>query len=252
MAKFGKWIGAGLGWTLLGGPVGAIIGLGLGWLYDSATEAAKQGGFGRTILDDESRYTRTTPGDFAATLLVLIAAVMKADGKVVRSELDHVKSYLVMQFGRESASEALVMLRDILKQPIPVRDVCYQVKARLDYPSRLQLLHLLYGVANADGRVQEPEIKIIEQIAYYMGISGTDSASIKNMFVKSTHSAYTILGVKPNASDDEVKKAYRKLAVKYHPDKVSYLGDDFKKTAEEKFQKINEAYEQIKKERGIT
>jgi DnaJ like chaperone protein len=250
MAKFGKWIGAGLGWTLLGGPVGAIIGLGLGWLYDSATDAAKKRGFG-TTYENDPRYTRTTPGDFAATLLVLIAAVMKADGKVVRSELDHVKIYLVRQFGQDSATEALRMLRDILKQNIPVREVCLEVRSRLDYPSRLQLLHLLYGIANADGRVQEAEIKVIEQIAYYMGLSSQDSASIKNMFVKSINSAYTILGVKPEASNDEIKKAYRKLAVKYHPDKVSYLGEDFKKSAQEKFQKINEAYEQIKKERGI-
>ncbi|MEJ2480206.1 MAG: TerB family tellurite resistance protein, partial [Acidihalobacter sp.] len=137
--------------TLLGGPVGAIIGLGLGWLYDSATDAAKKRGFG-TTYENDPRYTRTTPGDFAATLLVLIAAVMKADGKVVRSELDHVKIYLVRQFGQDSATEALRMLRDILKQNIPVREVCLEVRSRLDYPSRLQLLHLLYGIANADGR----------------------------------------------------------------------------------------------------
>ena len=250
MAKFGKWIGAGLGWTLLGGPIGAVIGLGLGWLYDSATDAAKRGVFSETGTGSAG-YHSTTVGDFAATLLVLIAAVMKADGSVKRSELDHVKAYLVRQFGVESANEALRMLRDILKQPIPVQDVCHQIKYRIDYPSRLQLLHILYGIANADGHVHASEIKVIEQIAYYMGINSRDSSSIKNMFVKSTHSAYTILGVTSDATNEEIKKAYRKLAVKYHPDKVSYLGEEFRNTAEEKFQKINEAYELIKKERGI-
>jgi DnaJ like chaperone protein len=177
---------------------------------------------------------------------------MKADGTVLKSELNYAKAYLVKQFGSESANEALKMLRDILKRPIAVEEVCQQIRYRLDYASRLQLLHILYGIASADGHVKESEIQVISRIAYYMGISGTDQTSIKNMFVKSTDSAYKILGINKSVSDEEVKKAYRKLAVKYHPDKVSYLGDEFKKTAEEKFQKINQAYEQIKKERGLT
>ncbi|MBN2484789.1 MAG: TerB family tellurite resistance protein [Bacteroidales bacterium] len=240
MAKFGKWIGAGLGWVLGGGPVGAVIGLSLGWMLDNASEN-----------ETEHGYVKTTVGDFAVSLLVLIAAVMKADGKVLRSELDFVKRFLVNRFGDESAQEALKMLRDILKQNIPLQDVCFQIKTHLDYSSRLELLHLLYGVATSDSRMNENEFNIISKIAYYLNISAADQASIKNMFVKSIESSYKILGIDPQASNEDIKKAYRKLAVKYHPDKVSYLGDDFKKSAEEKFRKINEAYENIKKERDI-
>lgn len=239
MAKFGKWIGAGLGWAF-GGPLGAVIGLGLGWMFDSANEADRMRG-----------YSRTTPGDFAVSLIVLIAAVMKADGKVLRSELDYVKSFLISKFGTASANEALKMLRDVLKQNIPLQDVAYQIRDRLEYPARLELLHLLYGVALADGLLHESELKVIAQIAYYLDISSADQQSIRSMFVPDTQSAYKILGVDSSASVDEIKKAYRKLAVEYHPDKVSYLGEDFRKNAEEKFQKINEAYETIKKERGI-
>jgi DnaJ like chaperone protein len=240
MAKFGKWVGAGLGWVLGGGPIGAIIGLSLGWMLDSASQS-----------DVEKGYVNTTVGDFVVSLLILMAAVMKADGKVLRSELDYVKKYLVSRFGEESVAEALKMLRDILKQNIPLQDVCLQIKNHLDYSSRLELLHLLYGVAVSDERVNQQELNIIAQVAYYLGIASTDQSSLKNMFIKNSESAYKILGIESSATEEEIKKAYRSLAVKYHPDKVSYLGEDFRKSAEDKFRKIDEAYEQIKKERGI-
>lgn len=238
MGKFGKWIGAGLGWTF-GGPLGAILGFTLGSFIDAADVQVIKG------------ERKTTTGDFIASLLVLVASIMKADGKVLRSELDYVKKYFVQAFGNDSALEAMQMLKDILKQNIPLRDVSIQIKQRMDYSSRLQLLHFLYGIANADGKIDPSEIRTIEQIAFYLGISSADSGSIKNMFVRTTDSAYIILGVDRNAPNEEIKKAYRKLAVKYHPDKVSYLGEDIKNKAKEKFQQINEAYEIIKKERGM-
>lgn len=239
MAKFRKLIGAGLGWAF-GGPIGAVIGLGIGWMLDSAD------GF-----DTTKRVSRTTAGDFALSLLVLIAGVMKADGKVLRSELDYVKTFMNTKFGADSANEALQMLKDILKQNIPLQDISLQIRDRLEYHSRLELLHLLYGVAKADGHIHESELKVIAEIAYYLNISSADQQSIRTMFVEDTDSAYKILGVEKNSSMDEIKKAYRKLAVEYHPDKVSYLGEDIRKDAEEKFQKINLAYEKIKKEKGV-
>lgn len=242
MAKFGKWIGAGLGFVLGGGPIGALIGLSLGWMFDNASD---------NNIEQGRSSNRATTGDFAVSLLVLMAAVMKADGKVVRAELDYVKAFLVQRFGQESAAEALKILRDLLKQDIPLQEVCLQIKQSLDYSSRLELLHLLYGVANADGRVHKTETTVIDKIGYYLGISSAEQKSIKNMFIESVESAYRILGVEPDVSNDELKKAYRRLAVEYHPDKVSYLGEEFRKSAEEKFRKINDAYESIKKERGI-
>ncbi len=239
MAKFGKWIGAGLGWAF-GGPIGGIIGLGLGWMFDSASQQ-----------DLERGYTTTTSGDFAVSLLVLVAAVMKADGKVMQSELNYVKSFLNQKFGTASANEALRMLRHLLKQNIPLKDICYQIKSQLDYPSRLELVHLLYGLANADAIISEAERRVIDEISWYLGITSADQQSIKSMFIKSTESAYKILGLDPKATDEDVKKAYRTLAKEYHPDKVSYLGEDIKKSAEEKFKKINDAYESIKNQRGL-
>jgi DnaJ like chaperone protein len=242
MAKFGKWVGLGLGWAL-GGPIGGILGLAVGSIFDSGTSVVT--GQGNDIR------SRTLRGDYAASLLVLIAAVMKADGRVMKSELDYVKRYFVSRFGEDTASEAVVMLRDILKQEIPLRDVTQQLSQRLDYSYRLEMLHFLFGIASADGSVSEAESVVIHRISDYMSISGSDFQSIRAMFVSQTDASYKILEVEPTVSDEEVKKAYRRMAMKYHPDKVSHLGEDFKNVANEKFKKVQAAYDQIKKERGI-
>jgi len=241
MGSLGKWIGGGLGFVM-GGPIGALLGFLVGSMVD-------------TTSSHPSTYTatarRTAPGDFVMSLMVLIASVMKADGKVLKSELDYVKRFFVQQFGQETAQEALIMLKNILKQNIPVRDVCAQIGHNMDYSSRLQLLHLLFNIAVADGKVHPLEIEAVEKISGYMGISTSDYVSIRNMFVPETDSSYKILEIEPTANDEDVKKAYRRMAMKYHPDKVSHLGDEFRKAADEKFKKVNEAYKNIKKERDI-
>jgi DnaJ like chaperone protein len=242
MTKFGKWVGLGLGWAL-GGPIGGILGLAVGSIFDSGTSVtAGQAGDVRS---------RTLRGDYAASLLVLIAAVMKADGRVMKSELDYVKHYFVSRFGEDTASEAMVMLRDILKQDIPLRDVTQQLAQRLDYSYRLEMLHFLFGIAAADGSVSDAENIVVQRISGYMSITDSDFQSIRAMFVSQTDAAYKILEIEPTVTDEEVKKAYRRMAMKYHPDKVSHLGEDFKKVAHEKFRKVQGAYDQIKKERGI-
>lgn len=241
MGKFAKWIGGGLGFVM-GGPIGAVLGFLMGSVVDNTTVYTST---------YSSTPQRTAPGDFVMSLLVLIAAIMKADGKVVRSELDYVKQFFLQQFGESTAREALRMLKDILKQDIPVRDVSIQISRNMDYSSRLQLLHLLFNISLADGAVNVAELELIEKISGFLGIASSDFSSIRNMFIPETDSSYKILEVERNSTDEEVKKAYRKMAMKYHPDKVSHLGEEFRKSAEEKFKKVNEAYEKIKKERNI-
>lgn len=238
MGKYGRWIAGGLGWAFLG-PIGGVLGFMLGSAIDTV-EIEKSSGRGST-----------RQGDFVLSLLVLVAAVMKADGKILKVELDYVKEYLVKSFGVGRASEAITMLRDILKQTISVEDVCGQIQHNLDYSSRLQLMHFLFGIAHADGKVSGLELNVIEKISYYLGIQSADYNSIKSMFILATESSYQILGLSKDASDDEVKKAYRKMAIKYHPDKVSYLGEDVQEAAKEKFQNLSDAFEKIKKERGL-
>ncbi|MCF8370639.1 MAG: TerB family tellurite resistance protein [Bacteroidales bacterium] len=240
MGKYAKWIGGTLGWAF-GGPIGGLLGFAAGALFDTQSDR----------LTGEHQL-HTTQGDFVMSLLVLVSAVMKADGKVVRSELDFVKGNFKRMFGEPQGAQAIRMLGDLLKQEIPVRDVCMQITRHMDYASRLQFMHFLFGISKADGIISESEIRLIDQIAGYLSISQADFQSIKSMFVADSSSAYKILEIDPSASDEEVKKAYRKMAVKYHPDKVSYLGEEVQQGAKEKFQQLSLAYEQIKKERNIS
>jgi DnaJ like chaperone protein len=243
MAKFGKWIGGGLGWAV-GGPIGAIFGFVVGFIFDGST--------GEMQVGKTTGYSgRTTTGGYVMSLLVLVAAVMKADGKVMKSELDYVKIFMKNNFGEASAQEAVKLLRDLLKQTIPVNEVCRQIKQNMNYSARLQLLHFLFGIAQADGHVEEKERQLIEVIAREMGLGNSDFESIQAMFVRNINADYKILEIEPTASNEDLKKAYRRMAMKYHPDKVSHLGDDFQKAAKGKFQMVNQAYENIKKERKI-
>ncbi len=237
MGKYGKWIGGGLGWALLG-PLGGVLGFVVGSMFDRS--------------DGPQRvFTGTTHGDFTMSLLTLTAAVMKADGRIMKSELEYVRQYFSQSFGPAASQEAMLYLRDLLKQEIPLRDVCYQIKNRLDHSSRLQLLHFLFAVSKADAKVHPKEVEVIEKIAGYLGISAKDLESIKAMFYEDTDAAYRILEIEASVDDDEVKKAYRKMANKYHPDKVAYLGEDIRKAAGEKFRKVKDAYDTVKKDRGM-
>lgn len=252
MAKYGKWIGLGLG-AALAGPIGAILGLVFGSMYDGMQGGNMEyKGAGHPYGGSpDSGNRRMQPGDFAASLVVLSAAVMKADGKVLRSELDYVKQFFYKQFGQELANDNIQILGEVLKQNINVREVSTQISQFMDYSSRLQLLHYLFGISMADGHVHLKEVETISSISGYLGINNSDFASVKAMFYKDINSAYLVLEISAEATDEEVKKAYRKMAIKYHPDKVSHLGEEFREAAKEKFQKLNEAHEQIKKERGI-
>jgi DnaJ like chaperone protein len=244
MGFFLRLILTGLGWAF-GGPLGGIIGYAIGALFSGngprVIRSQVEDTFGNT---EEKR-------DFNVTLLVLSAAVMKADGNVKRSELDYVKRFFLQNFGQERAESYVKMLREILEKEYNLYEISQQVGRYMDYSSRLQLLHYLFGIADADGRVSPEELSVINTISDYMGITNSDFLSVKAMFIKETDSAYKILGVDANATDEEVKKAYREMAKKNHPDLVSNLGEEVRQAAEKKFQEVNAAYETIKKQRGI-
>jgi DnaJ like chaperone protein len=241
MAKYAKWLAGGLGWVL-GGPIGGIMGFVVGSMVDTVSDYIPQQGTTRPP---------TTSGDFGVSLLILSAAVMKADGKVLKSELDYVRNFFHQQFGPSEAQQRMLMLREILKQEYSLQGVCMQIRHFMALPLRLQLLHYLFGIAMADGQAHQSEVDVIRTISNYMGINEKDFESIKAMFIRDTKSAYRILEITPDASEEDIKKAYRKMAIKYHPDKVSHLGEDIQKAAKEKFQQLNAAYDTIKKERGL-
>ena len=263
--SFSKWIGAALGWSF-GGPIGAIIGLALGSFVDNLSESRdpllgerqykkkrKRDPYQQRPSQSRQRVqrTQTKSGDFEVSLLILASIVIKADGVQDQRELDFVRQQFLNMYGKERANTAFRLFKGITKQNISTRQVCLQIKQMMDHASRLQLLHFLFGIAKADGIVTEKEIKQIYTISGYLGISNKDYESIKAMFYNSLNNAYKILEIEKNVSDDEVKRAYRKMAKKYHPDRLSHLGEEHREGAEEKFRQVQEAYEQIQKERGF-
>lgn len=266
----GKLLGGGLGWILGGGPIGALIGVAIGSAFDNG---------GSKIFQEEKKKggrQQTQRGDFSAVLIVVSAAVMKADGKVLKSELDFVRKYFVRNFGEEVAIEKIKILGEVLKQDIPIEDVARQIRANMRVSEKRLLLQYLFGIAIADGHIDSSELAMIERISRGIGISSIEFLSMKAMFTQTqggyqrsysqgsnrNHQAprkrtvpisqsYSVLGLSSSSTDDQLKKAYRKLAVKYHPDKVAHLGEDHIRTAEEKFQKVQEAYENVKTSRGL-
>lgn len=256
-----KWITGLLGWASMG-PIGALIGYLLGSVVESGMDAV------RNLSSGSQPSGGTYPGQqssgrtggysaaeqrnsFMVSLLVLSSAVIRADGRFLQSEYDYVKDFIRRNFGAGAEDDAMRILKDLNAKDINIYSVGPQIAANMNYSQRLQLFHYLADLANVDGEVCSQERDVLQVIATTIGLSSTDAESILAMFSRADESAYTVLGITPSASDDEVKKAYRSLAMKYHPDKVAQLGPDVQKAAEEKFRKIQAAYEKVKSERGI-
>lgn len=184
-------------------------------------------------------------------LLSLAAIVIKADGKVDKRELQFVRNYFIANYGKDYAENIFARFNsEINKENQNLEDLTRLFVQGARYETRLQIIHFLYGIANADGHIAEQEIKKIAQIAKALQLRLVDVESIKAMFVKSADNAYKILEMSSTATDAEVKKAYRNMAKKYHPDKIQTEDAALKKGAQEKFQQVQAAYEMIQKERG--
>ena len=245
MANFSKWVGATLGWSF-GGPIGAALGFILGSVVDGVKFEQIEMDSRRTL-----KKPQTQSGDFEVSLLVLAAIVIKADGKVDKRELEFVRKQFVGMYGKTRADNAFKLFKGIIKEEVSTRQISMQIRSHMDHSSRLQLMHFLFNIAKADGYVNDLEEDKIRQIAGYLGISTRDYTSIKAMFYDSSDANYKILEITKTATDIEVKKAYRKMAKKHHPDKVRHLGEEHQKGAEEKFKRIQKAYEAIQAERGL-
>ena len=278
-----KWIAGFLGWVT-GGPIGALIGYFLGKAVESYIDLTQQlpgsggssgrgggysqgdgynrtgGGYTQGGGYGQGGYQRTTGGytatqqrnSFMVSLLVLSSAVIKADGKTLQSELDYVRNFVRSNFGEAATYEAMRLLSELNAKQVNIYEVGSQIAAYMNYSQRLQLFDYLTRLAVADGEFSKSEKDVLEAIASAIRINSSDAASIIAMFYKDTDSAYAVLEISPNATDDELKSAYRRMAMKNHPDKVSTLGPEVQKAAEEKFRKIQEAYETIKKQRGMS
>ncbi|MBL7135210.1 MAG: TerB family tellurite resistance protein [Candidatus Marinimicrobia bacterium] len=250
MSKWtGTLIGGGIGWALFG-PLGALFGAYIGSMF--TREASIKGAyFHPRIEQEEIHYKETHAGDFAVAMLSLFAYVSKSDKQVKSSEVQYVKQFLVDKFGKSNAQDLMYLYKEILNKDYNIVDISSQIRSHMNYYSRLELLHILFGIAKADGIIYPSEISAINEIANSMGISTKDYNSIKSIFIGDSNQAYNILNVNPNDDTDTIKKAYRELAIKYHPDKVANLGPEIQQLAEEKFKSINNAYQAIRKDKGF-
>ena len=272
-----KWIAGFLGWVS-GGPIGALIGFALGAFVDLQVDAMKRLS-GNTESDHGTwqqtsanrRYTSEEQrNSFMVSLLVLSSAVIKADGRIYKSELDAVRSFIRQNFGESAVEDAMSILDQLKTQQVNIYSVGSQIADNMNYSQRLQLFHYLTQLALADGNFSESEKSVLEAIGGAIRLSASDTASIIAMYYSgssgygsgagsssrsrtgtSLDSAYAILEISSSATDDEVKSAYRRMAMKHHPDKVATLGPEVQKAAEEKFRKIQDAYETIKQARGM-
>ena len=246
--SLGKWILGGLGFAV-GGPIGSIIGVLIATLFEkNGTDNQTSSSTNRTF-----RAQRTTAGDVRVSIIVLIACVIKSDGRVLKSEINYIKPFLLKTFGEAGAKQALLLLKELLEQDIDAKAVAQQIGQHINYSTRLELVHLLLAVANADGELHELELEIISSISMNMSVQDADYQSILALYQrgKDANWAYTALEITPSATNEEVKKAYRRKAMKYHPDKVANAGEEIRQQATDKFRGINEAYEHIKKQRGL-
>ena len=236
----GKWITGILGWGLFG-PIGGV----LGYYFASRLEKLSE-----TVSAQEEQQTwnQGQRNSFLMSLLVLSASVIKADGKTTSQELSTLRSFFARNFGPQAGNEAEDILKGLIEKDINLYEVCAQIRSCMDYSQRLQLYHYLVGLGACDG-LHPSEIDILETIATYIGLTKSEADSIFARFRPSNDSNYKILEITSDATNEEVKKAYRKMAVKYHPDKVATLGPDVQKAAEEKFKEVLHAYEAICKER---
>lgn len=236
--KYAKWLGGALGWAL-GGPIGAVAGFSLGYLWDNATLDV--------VRADTQTREETHQGDFAISLLVLAAAVMRADDRVMKSELGFVKAFLSRQFTQDQATEYLRVLRDLLQRDIELGPVCAQIVLHMSHPQRLQLMHFLLGIANSDGHFDQREWNVITYIAKHLRVSMPDLDSMGAMYSGKEDRYYKILEINSDASEQEIKTAYRKMAKKYHPDRLGDVGDEVRAAAVEKFRQVQEAYDYLSK-----
>ena len=260
----GKWIGGFLGF-MTGGPLGALAGFALGALFDKGLDSVNEDSSNQQAYAHSNRSYEGQRNSFMFSLLVLASYIIKADGRVMHSEMELVRRFLRQNFGEQAKQQGEEILLKLFEQQkrlgmaeyrTVIQDSCHQIRANMAYEQRLQLLNFLVMIAQADAVVSPEEIAALKEVAIHMGLSVEDVIQMLNLRSGSSATsnlddAYKVLGIAPSATNDEVKAAYRKMALKHHPDKVAALGEDVRKAAEKKFQEINDAKEKIFKARGL-
>ena len=276
----GKAIGAGLGWFFLG-PLGAIVGAVIGHGFDEKANAQQRDEYVRRVrgqagprrpyqqyqggqrayrpvrdLSHEARRKDLSSDErqliFVTNLASLLVSVAIADGVYRPEERRSILGFFKRNgFVGEDLNLIARITDEVAKQKPDLAAICEEYHQVSSHQDRLLLLRALYVVAMSDREFHPAEQRVIETITKHFGISVAEARSIRSEFISEKDQHYQVLGISANASVTEIKKAYREQAGKYHPDRVSHLGEEFVKMAHDRFQAINEAYQAIRKERGF-
>ena len=252
MGGWSKAIGAGLGF-FMGGPIGAVVGYFLAGALGSdgrrSTSVFSQPHYKQHIL-----YTN---------ILAFMAALIKVDRKVTKAEKDEVINILKAMFRLDSndMEMSVRMFDEFLNSTLNISELSESYKRVSDKKMRLVLLEILFRLAMADGVFHPAEEKMIITVASRLDISEYELNSIKATYMGSSDSGgsggassrkainknsyYDLLEVPYSASAEEIKKSYRKLMVKYHPDTFGDIHPTAKELINDKVTKINEAYEEL-------
>ncbi len=244
MSIWGKIAGVGIG-AALGGPIGALIGLAAGHaLVDKPVEVASD----RIAKGPEASIA------FTMGVIALSAKMAKADGQVTRSEVDAFKRIFHVP---EHEAKNVGRIFDLARQDVAGYDAYAAQIARLfrDRPAVLEdLLDGLFHIAMADGVFHPAEEDFLRRVAELFGFAQHQYDRIKASHLgPDAADPYVILGLSHDASDDEIKRAYRQLVKEHHPDAMMARGvpEEFIEVATDKIATINDAYDRIAKARGI-
>lgn len=274
MGLLGTLVGGSLGFMMFG-PLGAILG---GAIGANLGEPPLRGGgparggptpyghsgYGAGAGPGHARYggpvqdTRQAQQAFLVAMISLAAKVAKADGRVHEDEVRSFDAFLRDRLGMsvEDRRVAARLFNEARDSQVPAEEFARQVRALIGHDAdRLRdLLTLLMSVAAADKSIGVDEERLLRSIARELGLSPRDYDAAAAMFDprRNVDASYAVLGLTRDATDDEVKKAYRRLAREYHPDVVANkgMGEDFRKFADEKMRAINAAHDAIQQSRS--
>ncbi|MFZ5469545.1 MAG: TerB family tellurite resistance protein [Myxococcota bacterium] len=254
----GAMIGAAIGLAFSSGTLAlvlALLGAWVGHRYDQLHDAAEPSVIPLSAsapVPTKAAIEAQAREQFARHLCALFVEVARADGELVRGEVRVVREFFAedLRFTSDELEWVRESLQRAIASPKLVEDVARACRDKLLPSERLLLLNALYELARADGEVTKLEREAIKRAVGELGISEEEHRSITALHFGGGARHYAALGVSPEASDEEIKSAYRRLALLHHPDKVAHLGPGAVSVAARRFREINQAYEEIRKLRG--
>ncbi len=247
MGWMGKIIGGSVGF-MLGGPLGAIAGVAIGSLYDSGSGTRRE-----SLNSGEEAHLLYFTAAFS-----MLAKLAKADGVVSRSEVAVIERFMREGLRLDPAARKLAIRIFNRAKDSPERFEDFAVQFHGYFHHRREIIfsmyQLLLEVAAADGTVHPGEERLLAAAARIFRISDTRSSRFRQAATGGTDRFYAVLGCSRSDSDETIRKRYRKLAADFHPDKIVSKGlpEEFTEFAKKKFQEIQEAYAEIRKERGFS